>query len=113
MDNALRAMKGGGRLTLMTEQVGGELQVTIKDTGVGIPDQDLERIFDPFFTTPGAGEGTGLGLALCRQILERHQGRMEVESKLGVGTRFDLYLPVKPASVNERLPLDRGLVARA
>ncbi len=113
IDNAILSMPKSGELRLATALQGDQVRITVQDTGGGIRPEHLERIFEPFFSTRPAGEGTGLGLAISRRIVDHHRGRMEVESKLGVGTRFDLYLPVKPASVNERLPLDRGLVARA
>ena len=114
IDNAILSMPKSGELKLATEQVGDQIRITIQDTGGGIRPEHLERIFEPFFSTRPAGEGTGLGLAISRRIVDHHRGRIEVESKLGAGTRFELYLPVKPASVNERLPVDRtSLVARA
>ncbi|HEV8397110.1 MAG TPA: ATP-binding protein, partial [Vicinamibacterales bacterium] len=73
---------------------GGRVRVEIADTGRGIPPEILSRIFEPFFTTKPAGEGTGLGLSLCRSIVEEHGGTITVESVPGRGTTFGVELPV-------------------
>ncbi len=69
-------------------------EITITDTGCGIPESDLQRIFDPFFTTKGVGKGTGLGLSVSHGTIEAHGGTIEVESTVGKGTEFRIYLPV-------------------
>ena len=71
-------------------------EVTVEDNGAGIPAHQLSRIFDPFFTTKEPGEGTGLGLWAGHQIVERHGGRILVESREGEGARFEVQLPVQP-----------------
>jgi signal transduction histidine kinase len=68
--------------------------VEVKDTGCGIPASVLPRIFDPFFTTKNEGEGTGLGLSVSLGIIERHGGKISVDSEVGRGTRFMLSLPL-------------------
>jgi len=65
-----------------------------KDTGVGIPEEKLPEIFQPFFTTKAKGQGTGLGLSITGDIVKRHRGNLAVESKVGEGTAFWLYLPI-------------------
>lgn len=70
--------------------------VTIRDTGKGIPKEHLSKVFDPGFTTKGAGVGTGLGLALCYRIVEKHHGRIYVDSVVNEGTRFSVEIPVQP-----------------
>ncbi|MFN8612962.1 MAG: HAMP domain-containing sensor histidine kinase [Vulcanimicrobiota bacterium] len=75
------------------EELGNQAVLRVADRGPGIAPENLEKIFDPFFTTKPIGQGTGLGLAVCRQIAEAHQGRLEVESQAGLGTRFSLWLP--------------------
>src|SRR4051794_33842643 len=97
--NARQAMPQGGRLTLdVRESPATELvEVHICDTGVGIPPEQLRLIFDPFYTTKapdaeGHG-GNGLGLSVCRQIIEQHHGRIRVESVVGKGSRFTVKLP--------------------
>jgi signal transduction histidine kinase len=68
--------------------------VEFGDTGVGIPPETLGKIFEPFYTTKPPGRGTGLGLTICYGIVEEHTGRITVESELGVGSTFRVFLPV-------------------
>jgi signal transduction histidine kinase len=90
---------GGGVITLRTAAHGpGHVMVEVIDNGHGIPEDVLPRIFDPFFTTKEVGKGTGLGLSISYKIVESHGGRIEVESKPGVGTRFRVILPTVPAA---------------
>ena len=92
--NAVQAMKNGGVLTIRTSVAEGICRVEVNDTGSGIPASVLSRVFDPFFTTKGEGEGTGLGLSVNLGIVERHGGKILVESEVGKGTTFTLCLPV-------------------
>jgi signal transduction histidine kinase len=94
--NALQAMNGMGRLTIETWLEGGFVGVRITDSGPGIPESIRGRIFDPFFTTKDQGEGTGLGLGITQQIVQRHQGRIRVDSEPG-RTSFEVFLPLDPA----------------
>jgi two-component system, NtrC family, sensor histidine kinase HydH len=101
--NARQAMTTGGRLKIeVRENDAAEMvEVKVADTGVGIPPDQLRLIFEPFFTTKqpdqyGRG-GTGLGLSVCRQIIEQHQGRIRVESVAGKGSTFTLKLPKRLA----------------
>ena len=105
--NARQAMPRGGYLRLEVRENVEQALVEIKvgDTGLGIPPERLRLIFEPFFTTKepdsdGHG-GTGLGLSVCRQIVEQHQGRIRVESLVGKGSTFTLKLPIQPADVKE------------
>jgi two-component system, NtrC family, sensor kinase len=91
MLNALQAMDKGGTLRITAMAVGRQVQLRIADTGAGIAPEHLDRIFDPFFTTKKAG--TGLGLSICYGIIERHAGRLEVESQPAVGTTIIITLP--------------------
>jgi two-component system NtrC family sensor kinase len=92
--NACQAMARGGRLAVSTEPVGAdEVRLVVADTGPGIPAEHLQRIFDPFFTTKE--KGTGLGLSVVYGIVQRHAGRIEVQSEEGKGTRFIVHLPVR------------------
>ncbi|WP_298039430.1 ATP-binding protein [uncultured Desulfuromonas sp.] len=94
--NAIQAMKGGGTLTIRTDSVQKEgkefVRVFITDTAQGIPPEELEKIFIPFHTTKT--QGTGLGLPICRQLLEQHGGSISVKSSVGEGTTFAIELPV-------------------
>jgi signal transduction histidine kinase len=91
--NAFQAIGDFGRIRLVTGIVDGDVEIRIEDDGCGIPEEDIERIFDPFFTTRPVGEGTGLGLALCYQIVRNHGGEINVESEVDVGTSFRVRLP--------------------
>lgn len=94
--NATEAIEGNGRITITTSQKEDKVHVAIRDTGMGIPQQDLVSIFDPGFTTKRVGVGTGLGLAICYQIMQEHGGEMQVASELGKGSTFSIVLPVQP-----------------
>ncbi len=69
--------------------------VSISDSGAGISPENLSRIFDPFFTTKPVGSGTGLGLSVSYTIVAKHHGRIEVESRIGAGTTFNVWLPIR------------------
>lgn len=98
--NGFQAMKGKGQLTIGTQLSGDYVDITFKDTGIGIPEEDIKRIFDPFFTTKEVGEGVGLGLAICKGIIKAHKGEILVESEgQGKGTTFTVRLPIKPEEV--------------
>ncbi len=94
MLNALHAMGQGGSLFIRTGYRDGCCSVAFADTGRGIPAEILPRIFEPFYTTRGGEGGTGLGLALCKEIVEQHGGIIEVDSRPGDGTTFVVKLPV-------------------
>jgi len=127
--NAVHAMEHGGTLSVLLERVdlaaaqsvsrgtlspGHYIRLVIKDTGVGIPQDVVERIFDPFFTTRGVGKGTGLGLSLVHGIVTDLGGAIDVKSAIGAGTSFEIWLPVttevgKPTVEAAReLPRGRG-----
>ncbi len=93
LHNAIQAIDGPGRVTVETAAEGAWAVVRISDTGSGIPKDILGRIFDPFFTTKKVGEGTGLGLSISYGIVEKHGGRIDVESTPGRGTTFTIRLP--------------------
>lgn len=93
--NAVQAMPEGGKLTIGAKEKDRFLEVKIADTGCGIPDEAVDKIFDPLFTTKA--KGIGLGLAVCKSIIDRHDGNIEVKSKPGKGTTFSIKLPLKAA----------------
>lgn len=93
--NAAHAIEEHGTITVRTGADGDEVWVEIEDSGKGIAREHLNRIFDPFFTTKPVGKGTGLGLSLSYGIVQKHHGRIEVESEPGRGTTFRVRLPVK------------------
>jgi len=93
--NAIQAMPKGGKLTLTVQVVAEEIWLQFKDTGIGIPEENLGRIFDPFFTTKEVGQGTGLGLSVTFAIVKQHGGSIEVESAVGKGSCFTIKLPLR------------------
>ncbi|RMF17026.1 MAG: PAS domain-containing sensor histidine kinase [Gammaproteobacteria bacterium] len=93
--NAAHAIEERGTITIRTGCKGDEVFVSVSDTGCGIPEQNLTKLFEPFFTTKPVGKGTGLGLSLSYSIVQRHQGRIEVESEVGRGTTFTVWLPIR------------------
>ena len=99
--NAAHAIPEKGEITIRTGQRDEEVFVAIADTGSGIAPEHINRIFDPFFTTKPVGKGTGLGLSLAYSIIQKHQGRIEVESELGKGTTFTFWLPIEAAATEE------------
>lgn len=97
MLNAFDAMEGRGTLTVETKlnpERGDEVMVLFSDTGLGISRENLSKIFEPFFTTKVTGRGTGLGLSICYAVVQEHRGRIVVDSQLGSGTTFRVFLPV-------------------
>jgi PAS domain S-box-containing protein len=91
--NAIHAMPDGGMLRIALAPADEIVQLTIADTGHGIPREAIQRIFEPFFTTKEFGKGTGLGLTVVKDIVEEHQGSITVKSEPGAGTAFTILLP--------------------
>ena len=106
--NAQHAIEDAGSITVRTRRCAAPkspepglpsvpvVEMAVIDTGCGIPAQNLKRIFDPFFTSKGVGKGTGLGLSVSHGIVKAHGGAIEVESKVGEGSTFRVYLPIEP-----------------
>lgn len=94
--NAIQAMKKNGRLSVSvgTDAENKNVLVKISDSGPGIQQEDIKNIFEPFFTTKPVGQGTGLGLSVCRSLVQEHNGEIEVESKIGEGTTFTIKFPL-------------------
>ncbi|WP_110186979.1 ATP-binding protein [Pokkaliibacter plantistimulans] len=93
--NAAQAIEQFGRVTVRTGQKDDQVYIQVEDTGSGIDEKHLGQIFNPFFTTKPVGKGTGLGLAMSYNIMEKHHGRIDVTSVKGQGTCFTLWLPIK------------------
>jgi two-component system NtrC family sensor kinase len=116
--NAQHAVEENGRISVRTRlcQAGphqGEaesaepmVEISIRDTGCGISEENLQRIFDPFFTTKGVGRGTGLGLSVSHGTIEAHGGSIEVDSTVGEGTEFRIYLPLNGAAADRDMQHD-------
>jgi signal transduction histidine kinase len=90
--NACQAMGAGGKLTISAKEKMEIVAIAVKDTGTGITREDLNKIFEPLFSTKA--KGIGLGLAVSRKLAGANSGRIEVESELGKGSTFTLYVPV-------------------
>ena len=93
--NALDAMPTGGKLKIrmpLDKKAERKVRIEVEDTGSGIPQNELTRVFEPFFTTKKPRSGTGLGLSVVHLILERHSGKIEVESVVNKGTKFTVEL---------------------
>lgn len=99
LNNAADACEGGGTITVVTEVTGrGKVAVRVRDTGVGIEQENLRHIFQPFFTTKSAKKGTGLGLPVSYGIIKKHGGDIEVHSERGKGSTFSIFLPTHQQS---------------
>jgi signal transduction histidine kinase len=96
IQNAVQAMPSGGKLHVGLASADDHLVLTVRDSGVGIPPENLPRIFDPFFTTKPEGQGTGMGLSVSYGIIQRHHGQIEVDSQVGSGSTFTIRLPKNP-----------------
>jgi len=92
--NAAQSIEKKGEITIKTWQVDGSINVSILDTGCGIPEENLGKLFGPFFTTKDVGKGTGLGLSITYDIIKKHGGKIKVESQVGKGTTFVINIPV-------------------
>ena len=111
LTNAAQALSGRehAKITIETRGEGEFVEVKIGDNGSGIPSDVLPRIWDPFFTTKDVGEGTGLGLSIVHELVERHGGVIECDTKLGEGTTFTVRLPrliAVTAELRKRSPTD-------
>jgi signal transduction histidine kinase len=103
VDNALKFTPADGQVTVSAANAGAEMEITITDSGIGVPQDSLPRLFDRFYQVDesragGAGHGAGLGLAIVKEIVEAHGGRISVHSELGHGTTFVIHLPLATKS---------------
>jgi len=110
IDNAIKFTPADGVVTVDATDLGKDIQVTVSDTGIGIPADQLTSVFDRFYQVDGGStrhyRGTGLGLTICKHIVEHHRGRMWVESEEGMGSTFFFVLPKRIAAEEDRLVLD-------
>lgn len=93
--NAVEAMPNGGELTVQFKIEHPNIKLVISDTGIGIPEENLNQIYEPFFTTKTSGKGTGLGLSIVYGIVQQHNGKISVESKINEGTKISIVFPIK------------------
>jgi signal transduction histidine kinase len=96
LSNAIKYNRSNGSVIVTGNYTEAELSIVVQDTGVGIPDESLPHLFEKFYRVrehEGKASGTGLGLSICKQIIQGHNGRIEVKSKMGVGTSFGLHIP--------------------
>ena len=102
VSNALKYNRPNGSVILQGDFTEEEISITVQDTGLGIPDDALPHLFQKFYRVrehEGKASGTGLGLSICKQIVQGHAGRIEVKSKMGVGTSFTIFLPRSPRTM--------------
>ena len=92
--NAMQAIDQRGTITITTARQGDRIVTTVRDTGVGIPTEHLNKVFEPFFTTKELGKGTGLGLSVTYGLVHEMGGRIELDSVVGEGTTFTISLPI-------------------
>ena len=95
ISNAIDSIAGKGTVTIETRNLEDQVQIKIADTGRGMTEDIKSKIFQPFFTTKGLGEGTGLGLSITFGIIDKHKGKLTVDSKKGKGTVFAITIPKK------------------
>jgi signal transduction histidine kinase len=106
--NAMQAMPNGGQLTITVNATDENTVISIQDTGVGIPDEQKSKLFQPLFTTKAKGQG--LGLTVCKRLIEANEGHITFTSSLGVGSTFTVTLPLIPSAVAEKQALDQSLL---
>ena len=96
LDNAIYAIKEKGTITISSYVNPDKetVSIEIEDTGVGIKEEDIKKVFDPFWTTKPVGQGTGLGMSIAYKVIASHHGYADVSSKLNVGTKFRIVLPI-------------------
>jgi len=101
LDNAIQAIENKGNIYIRTKVENQDAVIEFEDTGPGMDEDVIPKIFDPFFTTKAVGEGTGLGLSICYKIIKSHNGKMEVESEKGKGTKFIIKIPINWSEQND------------
>jgi len=100
-----------GTITVSTALDGDQVEIRVKDTGTGIPDEVQSSVFNPFFTTKGVGKGTGQGLAIAHNVIvQKHGGTISFDTALGVGTTFKIRIPVGVNGMEKCIPQPQELV---
>ena len=94
LSNAIEAIEGPGEIRIQTSTEENDVCIAISDTGTGISPEHIDRVFDPGFTAKGVGVGTGLGLATCYRIVQKHKGTIAVSSEVGKGSTFTMRIPI-------------------
>ena len=94
LSNAIQSISETGKIFINTRVTGDMVKISVKDTGTGMTEEIRKKIYDPFFTTKEVGKGTGLGLYISYGIIEKHNGKIEVFSKIGEGTEFVITIPI-------------------
>jgi signal transduction histidine kinase len=105
ISNAIKYNRPNGSVILQGDFTEDEISITVQDTGLGIPDDSIPHLFQKFYRVrehEGKVAGTGLGLSICKQIVQGHAGRIEVKSKMGVGTSFNIFLPRSPRTMPKK-----------
>jgi PAS domain S-box-containing protein len=103
--NAIDAMPSGGTLTVGVANKGDHAEISVQDTGSGIPPEVRDRMFEAFFTTKEVGKGTGLGLSIITNIVKTHHGKIDVQSEVGKGTTFTIQLPLSADTLHQKTSL--------
>jgi two-component system NtrC family sensor kinase len=106
LHNSLEAMGEVGEIEITTKIIDDNIEVSVSDSGVGIPEEKLEKLFDPFFTTKEIGKGTGLGLFICYGIIHQHNGKISIKSNIDQGTKVIIELPIHSEGYEKNT--DRG-----
>ena len=106
--NAVQATSSNGRISISIKSETKQIEFLVSDDGVGIPRENIEKVFQPLFTTKPIGQGTGLGLALCRQIIASLGGRIDVKSSVGEGATFRILLPTGRETLAALLSSSKG-----
>ena len=109
--NAVDALPKGGELSIKTHSSNQKVTTTIKDNGIGIPPSELHKVFDPFYTSKSVGQGTGLGLTVCKNIVESLDGTIDVASEVGKGTSIKLNFPAMRESLERKTNICCAILA--
>ena len=110
IDNAQDAMGETGTLTINVYKEKENVKIEFIDTGSGIPEENLNKVFDPFFTTKAVGKGTGLGMSISYRVIKDHNGTIDIQSKVGEGTKFTITLPINHEQKQHEIMTDEEMI---